>query len=62
MTGRQVEIDEALAKAAECELIGNLAADPDKRRAYRTLAEGFWTAARSMQTRQPQDDECRDRS
>ena len=62
MTGRQVEIDEALANAAECELIGSLAADPDKRRAYRALAEGFWTAARSMQTRQPQDDECRTRS
>jgi hypothetical protein len=53
MTERQVEIDEALAKAAECELIGSLAADPDKRRAYRTLAQEFWTAARSMQTRQP---------
>jgi hypothetical protein len=62
MTGRQVEIDEALAYAAECELIGSLAADPDKRRAYRALAQEFWTAARSMQSRQPQDNECRTRS
>jgi hypothetical protein len=62
MTEREVEIDAALSNAAECELIGSLAADPDKRNAYRNLAERFRTAARSMQTHQPQDDECRTRS
>lgn len=62
MTDRQVKIDEALANAAECELIGSLAADPDKRKAYRNLAEGFWTAALSMRKHQPQDNECRARS
>jgi hypothetical protein len=59
MTERQIEIDDALARAAECELIGHLAADPDKRQAYRNLAERFRTAALNLQKRQVQDDECR---
>jgi hypothetical protein len=62
MTERQVEIDQALANAAECDLIGNLAADPDTRKAYRDMAEGFRTAARSMQKQQSQDNQCRARS
>jgi hypothetical protein len=62
MTERQVEIDQALANAAECDLIGNLAADPDTRKAYRDMAEGFRAAARSMQKQQPQDDRCREPS
>jgi hypothetical protein len=59
MTERQIGIDDALARAAECELIGRLAADPDKRQAYRNLAEHFRTAAANLPKRHSQDDECR---
>ena len=62
MTQQQIEIDDALARAAECDLIGNLAADPDKRQAYRKLAERFRTAASNLRKRQVQDDECRVKS
>ena len=67
MTECQVEIDQAFASAAECDLIGSLAADPDTRKAYRDMAEGFLaerfrTAVRSMQKQQSQDIQCRARS
>ena len=45
MTERRLAIELLLADAAECELIGSLAADPEKRRVYRLLARDFRAAA-----------------
>jgi len=42
-------LEKLIADAAECDLIGTLAADPEKREAFRRLAQQYRTMADELQ-------------
>jgi hypothetical protein len=50
MPDLKIKLDNLLADAADCQLIGNLAIDPAKREEYRRRAEEFRALAERVRT------------